>query len=136
MSCGVQQWLLGPLEAPATVQLVIAADGTQVFSATSSGIRALGAGEERWTYDLEGEAPNCFMVSSDGQVLYVGTSGGKLHSVRVVSAERLWVRDLKSEVRSLLSSPDGRTVFASTKDGKLHAVGISTWVRESVGAPQ
>lgn len=135
MSCGVQQWLLGPLEAPATFQLVIAADGTQVFSATSSGIRALGAGEERWTYDLEGEAPNCFMVSSDGQVLYVGTSGGKLHSVRVVSAERLWVRDLKSEVRSLLSSPDGRTVFAATKDGKLHAVGISTWVRENVGVP-
>lgn len=84
----------------------------------SQGLRAGHVGRESSCTDRA-----CYVLSPDGQQIYVAGKDGKLHAVAVTSGEQRWVYECcQASAHSVAVSPDGATLFVVLNSGGLHAV--------------
>ncbi|UCH88685.1 MAG: PQQ-binding-like beta-propeller repeat protein [Thermoplasmata archaeon] len=83
---------------------------------------SLTKGDLLWSAQLDSSPGRCSPAADpDGSFVYIGTGGGKFHSVSLFTGELNWTFDAGSRIESSAAVGDS-AVFFTTESGKLFAL--------------
>ena len=130
---GETRWTV---EFDAPVSGTPAANDDSVFVPTEDGTlhaRSIEAGEEDWTYDLQGvgTAPAITTEPTEPE-LYIADDAGFMYEIGVRTGDQQWRYEAGEPFSSPpVASPDTTTVYAVSESNTIHSVDLETGRAES-----